>query len=263
MSPCDLPQVSPNLQINNSFRHQTGGGTPTAGDAASVFHQMIHGHRRHSPPSASRASMSSGSRRTTTHARPRRQPPPQRPPHTAPPPELLAATAAATAAATTTVILGRNSLTSATNPRSVTSGHFLPIDRFPWRRRHPKRQSTARGPRDLRSTTLTSRSWARTRNAALASAFLGQLVWWANGVVKQSVRSCQSSLHLDSSRSDHGVIAEPRQMQLMRHHDGPSRAIWGCLPAIRSVCARTPLTPSTPAPGGTPRSPRRGRSGPR
>jgi pyruvate dehydrogenase E1 component len=26
VSPCDLPQVSPNLQINNSFRHQTRGG---------------------------------------------------------------------------------------------------------------------------------------------------------------------------------------------------------------------------------------------
>ena len=123
VSPCDLPQVSPNLQINNSFRHQTGAAT-NRGRRRIRFHQMIHGHRRHTPPSASRASMSSGSRRTTTHARPRRQPPPQRPPHTAPPPELLAATAAATAAATTTVILGRNSLTSATNPRSVTSGHF-------------------------------------------------------------------------------------------------------------------------------------------
>ena len=27
VSPCDLPQVSPNLQINNSFRHQTTAAT--------------------------------------------------------------------------------------------------------------------------------------------------------------------------------------------------------------------------------------------
>jgi hypothetical protein len=85
--------------------------------------------------------------------------------------------------------------------RAVTSSQE-PIDRFSWRRCHSKRQPKLRpAATGLRSTTLTSRGGAMSRYR-FDHCFCGQIVRQANAVVKQSVRSCQSSLHLDNSRPD-------------------------------------------------------------
>lgn len=66
------------------------------------------------------------------------------------------------------------------------------------------------GATALRSTILTSRSRV-TRGFAVDQRFYGQIVRKANDVVKQSVRSCQSSLHLDNSSTNTTTVTAPQQ----------------------------------------------------